>query len=892
LNNALPLKINDYSGYVSRAVKNYKAGFYSDAAINCRKAAEAACKIIVHNAYNDKLAETKLNNKSLKELIILLIHEGLTERKAINTLETLQIIGNKAAHDNVIGKDETSYAIHALNLFTEYLFKEHLKISIPQTLDFIFKEEKATHTTEVVEKIIVQEKFNKETEEQLFSKIKDIEQKSEGDAGKFEELKQELIRSQRKIEELSQQKQNKEDEPVKPAEKKPSLTKNMLITLLALLALSGISLLIKYFLTKENAEKNTESTFHLIKSPDSVYVAINAIQVMQDNPGVDFKIETALYNRIHNLSMAINIPVSLIHTHFKGTNTIHDTLLINQAEKAGFDLVYYGSLYETAHSDSNILEIYGSLTIHENRISRDKKIKFKTLNDSTFIKELIDQGNMPVELYVGKHQTEKPRPLLKIMQGLQYYSQEQFNSVYNIIAALKIDLKDYEGALLDINEVLKRSPKDAFYLSFKAGLFQYLNKPDSGKVYFEKSLKQDSLNGTILLYYAGFCIAQKDLKKAEELLNKFRKISPADNRAYVLLAQLNMNKRDYPLAKSYALKANKVLTGEISNSILLGNLYGFIEFKKDSAEFFYNLALGKDSSNVDALTSLANFYQRFFFKDPAYKQKISVLLNKSRSLKVQDDIRTDYSSGMAAYDNRNYAEALSYFNKVYAKGSFDNEMLTCMAQCYYFLKQPDKALQMGKKALEFDSLSPNNLMVYSVLFGTLKPQEFKTTCYYYNKALALNPSIPNIYQEYSSYFLQHGKLKESIDIALKGYKLFSADYILNHVLAYSYLNMKNFEKSKYYFDNLITMKPDNDTLLTDFAQCIYMGIVSNQLNIPYTQGMNMVKRAIEINPKNATAYAVMATYIFIGNNKELAKSYYIEAKKLDKTIFIKELEKL
>ena len=56
--------------------------------------------------------------------------------------------------------------------------------------------------------------------------------------------------------------------------------------------------------------------------------------------------------------------------------------------------------------------------------------------------------------------------------------------------------------------------------------------------------------------------------------------------------------------------------------------------------------------------------------------------------------------------------------------------------------------------------------------------------------------------------------------------------------------------------------------------------------------MNMVKKAIEINPKNATAYAVMATYIFLGDNKELAKSYYIEAKKLDKAIYIKDLEKL
>ncbi|MBA2611598.1 MAG: hypothetical protein H0U95_06495 [Bacteroidetes bacterium] len=46
----------------------------------------------------------------------------------------MQIIGNKSAHDNFITKEEGLYCIQALNLLSEWLFLEHLKISYPKSL--------------------------------------------------------------------------------------------------------------------------------------------------------------------------------------------------------------------------------------------------------------------------------------------------------------------------------------------------------------------------------------------------------------------------------------------------------------------------------------------------------------------------------------------------------------------------------------------------------------------------------------------------------------------------------------------------------------------------------------------------------------------------------------
>jgi len=167
LKDALNKKIDDYCSYVVQAVKNFRSEHYGDSASNCRKAAEAACKILFFNAYALKLAEDKCANKSLKELILLVIRDNVGERKAINNLEALQIIGNKAAHDNAISSAEAAYALNALDLLTQYLFLEKLKIRMPAALNFESDDKKSSEIkSEIIEKIIIRETTDPEKEKE------------------------------------------------------------------------------------------------------------------------------------------------------------------------------------------------------------------------------------------------------------------------------------------------------------------------------------------------------------------------------------------------------------------------------------------------------------------------------------------------------------------------------------------------------------------------------------------------------------------------------------------------------------------------------------------------------------------------------------------------------
>ena len=93
-------KSDDFAQWAQIAFEHHLAGRYEDALTNMRKSGEAVCKAIFLYKLPYANAETKITNKSYKELIQLLSAENHAPRKVINWLETFQIHGNIATHDN------------------------------------------------------------------------------------------------------------------------------------------------------------------------------------------------------------------------------------------------------------------------------------------------------------------------------------------------------------------------------------------------------------------------------------------------------------------------------------------------------------------------------------------------------------------------------------------------------------------------------------------------------------------------------------------------------------------------------------------------------------------------------------------------------------------------
>ncbi|WP_276977866.1 tetratricopeptide repeat protein [Flavobacterium filum] len=896
MKDALNSKINDYCNYVNLAVKNFKEQNYPDSALNARKSAESACKIIIYNTFNFKLAEDKITGKSLKELIYQLIKDGKTERKVINNIESLQIIGNKAAHDNSVTKAEAGYTLNALSLLTDYLFDEHLKIRKPSILNLNFESVKEVEliTPQIIKEVIiqekiVQEKIDKEKEEELFSKIKDLEQRTESEKGKYEDLKNDLDKARQELKAFSETKKENETKLEAETIKAKAIKKKQQVKLFAIasLLLLGLVIIISYYFYKKQTHTINSTDILLIKSKDTIYVAVNNLQILQDNPNIDFKIESILQQEIELKVKSTQFPIKIIKTNFSSNEIVEDSVLVSKAYKLGYDLVYFGKLFETALTDSNELHIDGYLTNPKSGVHRSKKLKFKSLTDSILIKELNDQANMPFQYYlVNSNIKSGQKDLIKIIEDLKYYSAENLCASLNIISDKKMEANDLKGALQNVNRMLTYYPNSIEYLLKKANILCYENQFDSSEVYFKKIILLDSLSATVYVHFSDLYIKQNKFKLAESLALKALKIEPKNHTAYFLLANSYFVKKDYSRAKYYSLKCFQMRNNYNKNTLILAESYAMIDGKIDSAKYYYSVCIGKDSSNVEALNGLASLYRDL----PQYKTQALYLFNKARNLSKESNLRNDYGLGMNAFDNGNFEGAILFLEKFYAKEKGYTQVLTVLSQSYYFTGNIEKAFKYSKEAILLDSTEFTTVYLYAFMLTKARPKLDKSIIHYFELSRKLNPTNYEMLINYLDYLYKVKQdYKTCIKICNSKELLGTTNFRIREFLANSYVSEKDFRNATPVFEYLNYMKPDNDTIMLQLSQCYLYSNSAGDVN--FVKGAKLAEKALQYNPNGAFQNLVYAKYLLYGPNRNLAIERYRKAKRIDKNVFDQELER-
>ena len=899
MNTKLPLKINDYVRYASISQEHYKRGLYSDSALNCRKACEAICKVIIYNTYSEKLADTKVEFCNLKDLITMVIKDGLAERKVINWLESLQIIGNKSAHDSVITKEEANYSLHALNLLTEWLFKEYLKSSVPQALVSNEPETKTVIEPTVIEKIIVQEKISQETEDLLINRFQNIiEEKNKGndtqqklDADTIFEIKKSLDETNQKINTINASKAEADKEILQPNVNSKPYKKWMLFSVITIL-ISGIS----YFLLTTNNHK-VALEIPITKYSDSVYVAINDFKILQDNPNINFKIESILQTYIENIASKNKLPIKITHTHFKQTDVITDTAIVNHAERLGYDIIYLGNVYETALTDSNIIEINGSLCASNNRINRSHSIKFKNLRDSTLIKELNDQANLTAFYFVQK--SSNTANVLPVLDNLVYYSTENYLSSLNLMLNLNLKLNNYQTCLNELNKIIPLQPPSVYYTGFKAGMFLKLNLLDSSEIYSKKALVIDSTNTRILINLAETYSYQNKNSLAETVLLKALHIEPYNELANIDLAIIYTAEKQQQLAKKYALVAHRVNPEKIEINFILAEHFAYNEINKDSAEYYYNLMLKKDSSFVAGLNGLGNYYLKYY---PNKTAEAKYLFTKANKISDADKTSNLYGLGISAFKENNYKACIDYLEKAYSRNLFNSDMAKCLTVSYYALNNYSKAMFYAVKGMENDSSNVNNLYNYSVLLALIEPNSYLKICYYFNKTLKNNPSDLKTVHEYALYLNKRQKFKEALAITLPYYKANRTDIQLNQYISESYLGLSNYQSALNYLEYLFIAEPSNYEAKRKLAFTLINLYKGDKAQL--ARGTGIIRDAVALNPNDAESHLIYAYYMIRLTQvstqqnmtdqylqcKKTAKTEYLLAKKLDKRLYDSEIE--
>ncbi len=872
-------KLNDYTKYAETARRHFENGLYSDCAANCRKAGEAVCKVILFHRYTEKVAHEKMDNKSMKELILVLIKNQLAERKLINWLESIQIIGNKAAHDNEIYKDEALYSIKALDFITYWLFIEFIKTPIPkrllETLKSLPTTKQAKAEPTVVEKIIIQETIIKENNEDILSRLKEIETKNK-DQSSYQELLASINEAKQNIEQIKSTTQIEQKRNISGRGSKKWF----------FIVGCGIIVLIVGVAGVLNIKSDKKAAFTITnKNPDSLYIGIYNLNVMQENPNINFKIEEILENHILQYAREFSLPISVRKVELNFKNFNRDDSVVTFAKKTGFDLIYFGNLYESALKEENQISIKSFVCKGNNHRVND--IKFTSLTDSSIIKELKDQSNMALFLYCNNRLSEsKGDELMPVLNTLTCFSPENKYSRDEFICEFYRKKKNYRAVVSGINKILTYYSGDNAYLfASKANAFSELTMYDSAKVYFKKSLAKDSTNFNTLVNYGRTLYKIVDTTLAYHIFLKAQKLNPNTGLVNYGLARINFDNGRYSKAKSFALQAFKYDKSIIENNRLLGETYAFGENKQDSAEYFFGLALGKDSSNTEVLNRLAMYYITF---KPSKSSFSKYLLNKATRQSKSSEITNIYGRGITAFDDGNYKSAIPLLEKSYAANFVTSDLFTSLSKSYFHLGNKKKSLEWIKKGYDYDSTDVSTCFFYAYMLSYVVPEKDKFIIHLFEKITKAYPDIETYRFHYIDYIYRKGKIQEAINMALVQYNKRRTDYLMNKVLANLYFELGDGKNAKPYFEYLNVLKPNNDTIMEKLAQCIF--ITNPQLDSEFARGASLAKKAADMNSNNVSAALTACNYFKFGRNMEQAKKYYLMAKKLDPKIIIPDME--
>lgn len=862
----LILKVNDFVRYVVTARTHYRSGLYSDTAMNCRKACEAACKVILYHKFSEKAADNKIGDNSLKDLIMILIREGLAERKAINWLESLQIIGNKASHDNEISKEEGLYALNALNLLAEWLFKEHLKISYPKALQ-IQDSEKPTEAPDKTEKIIlqetiIQEKISNEIEEELKRKLYDFDSEKERLLSEhktsIEELKTALNQTQDDIKRLN-----------RPEVSQPKKSTRVAIAASIVLLLLVTSL--SYFIIKMN--KETPEQIILSKHPDSIYIGINRISILQDNPNIDFKIEDFITGKLKEFQYA-GLPFSIRQLNFIQAGFTTDSLIALE-RRSGFDYIFAGELYETALKDSNRLNL--SLYTRGNA-PLNCQISFKSLADEGFVKSLVETSNSLFLTYAKANLNGyKNKKIEGLLKSTLFYSTEQKKIASYYLARFAATDKDYSSSLKLAAELISANKNAAVFYILKADVLAQQNLNDSAEYYYRKGYLLDSSQVYPLYNLAAIYYNTSNKPSFENVFTKIRLRAPENDTTNYWNAQYAFSVNNYQLAKHYALLEHKKNHCVFNTDFLLAELYGYWQNNRDSAEYFY-LHCSPDSSDPAVCNRLAGYYLKFY---PSEKERIAILLkkgDKTREEKKQKDmISRNFALGMDAFYKSDFKATIKYFEPLFEQNFRPNELLLSLADSYLYLGNSDKALFYSKEALKQDSGFQGNNLNYATILTLTHPEKVSETYRYFKKALSLEENERTINAFLA--FLERSNYKTAKQEALEIYTRHPRNFAVNMFLSEIYGRSKDFKSARTHLEFLNLIEPNNDTVKIKLAQCLL--VTTSMKDEAFLKGARMIKEAVENLPSNAVANIVMALYMCRGHNREMTRKYYSIARSLD-----------
>lgn len=419
-----------------------------------------------------------------------------------------------------------------------------------------------------------------------------------------------------------------------------------------------------------------------------------------------------------------------------------------------------------------------------------------------------------------------------------------------------------------LERIVKADPSNVYYNNALVNYYMKVGNIDAAIRVYERLLETAHSKSEICIYLFSLYSDAGRYEDAIAMLEKLEALEGTNEKIVTSKVRIYMELGD-------SASAIKAISGMINDypeelryTTMLGNVYWSMG-DKDKALDAYNKVLSVRPDDVYALSSLVDYYTNDT-DDSLYCDAVERLL-KSEGLDT--DTRLNVLVQYIEYAHPKDSAHLATFMREMTSMPFDESAIANLYTHYLaFVKaSPDIAVPALERAL---SLEPDNLsVIVRLLEYAVERNDADAVFKYADNAQLYCPDKLEVYyyKGMSSYML--GRKHESVEIYKEGIakcaddtplELLSTIYAL---MGDTYHELDMMDCCYQAYDSALVYNANNVSVLNNYAY--FLALDSKELN----RALEMIQRAIDMNPNDATCIDTYAWVLFKLERYEEAKAY-------------------
>jgi len=440
--------------------------------------------------------------------------------------------------------------------------------------------------------------------------------------------------------------------------------------------------------------------------------------------------------------------------------------------------------------------------------------------------------------------------------------------LYRELAALHLQNKDEDKALVVLEEALRRHAGDTESLALMGRIYQGRQQLDDARSVYEKIIEQGGADEETYLTLGNLYLDQGQLDMALDVFQQLVQAHSGSYAGYFFLGKTYAQKQFFSKAEE-AFQQSLALEPELEGArFALIDLY---RQRKDSPEMrrkiigAYEEILSRDGGNVRAATELALYYEEIG-QPGAGRRLLGGLAQRVAPAELVRNVYRLYVETEA------YPQAVFVLEGLLGGQPDQADLHYLLGVAYTGMEAPSKAMPHFSRVTEDSRFHRQATLQLAFLFN--EKGDTARAVDLLQKALQKSPRDAEMRLYLGSLYEEHGQLAQAEAELRQAMEISPEDERVHFRLGVIYDKLQRKEDSIAAMRRVLAINPDHANALN------YLGYTFADLGLNLDEAERMIRRALELKPDDGYITDSLGWVLYRKGQYEEALRHLVRASEL------------